>query len=102
MHYVFKSRADANLIMMAPAGDQILGLIGKTPAPQGIIELQAIPAAMQALEQAIAGDDAAHKSDPAFEEEGRIERVCLHQRAWPLLEMMRRAQAEGADIVWGV
>jgi hypothetical protein len=102
MHYVFKSKADADLIMMAPAGNQILALIGKSPAPKGIIKLQAIPAAMQALEQAIAGDDAAHKSDPAFEEEGRIERVGLHQRAWPLLEMMKRSIAEKADIVWGV
>jgi hypothetical protein len=102
MHYVFKSRADADLIMMAPAGDQILSLIGKAPAPRGIIEVRAIPAAMQALEQAIAGDDAAHRSDPAFEEEGRVERVGLHQRAWPLLEMMKRSIAEQADIVWGV
>lgn len=102
MHYVFKSKADADLIMMAAAGDQILTLMGRTPAAQGIIELRAIPAAMQALEKAIAGDDAAHNSDPAFEEEGRIERVTLHQRAWPLLEMMKRSIAEKADIVWGV
>ena len=26
----------------------------------------------------------------------------LRQRAWPLLEMMRRSQADEADIVWGV
>jgi hypothetical protein len=102
MHYVFKSKADADLIMMAPAGNQILTLIGKTPAPQGIIELHAIPAAIQALEAAIAGEEAAHRSDPAFEEEGRIERIGLHQRAWPLLEMMKRSIVEKTDIVWGV
>ena len=100
MHYVFKSKADADLIMMAPAGDQILTLIGKAPAAQGIIELQAIPAAMQALEGAIADDDATHGSTPALEEERPVERVGLHQRAWPLLEMMKRSIAEKADIVW--
>ena len=30
------------------------------------------------------------------------DRVSLRQRAWPLVEMMKRSQAAGADIVWGV
>jgi hypothetical protein len=102
MHYTFKSKADADLIMMAPAADQILTLIGKAPAAQGIIEASAIAAAMQALEAAVAIEDQAHRADPAFEEGDRIERVGLHQRAWPLLEMMKRSMAEKADIVWGV
>ncbi len=102
MHYVFKSKADADLIMMQPAGDQILTSIGKTPAPQGIIEAKAIPAAMRALNEAIAVEDAAHRSDPAFEADGRIERIGLRQRAWPMLEMMKRAVAENADIVWHI
>ena len=102
MHYVFKSKADADLIMMQPEGDQILTSIGKTPAPQGIIEAKAIAAAIRALKEAIALEDAAHRADPAFEEEGRIERIGLRQRAWPMLEMMKRAVAENADIVWHI
>jgi hypothetical protein len=101
MHYVFKSKADANLIMMAPVGDQILAIIGKSPAPQGIIPADAIGAAMRDLGDAIAADDEAHRADPAFETDGRIPRIGLHQRAWPMLEMMKRALAEHADIVWG-
>jgi hypothetical protein len=30
------------------------------------------------------------------------EAVTLRQRAWPLVEMMKRAHAEDQDIVWGV
>ncbi|HNJ83875.1 MAG TPA: DUF1840 family protein, partial [Piscinibacter sp.] len=30
------------------------------------------------------------------------EGVSLRQRAWPMVEMLRRAQAEGKEIVWGV
>ena len=30
------------------------------------------------------------------------EGVTLRQRAWPLVEMMKRSMAEKADIVWGV
>jgi hypothetical protein len=33
---------------------------------------------------------------------GAREGVTLRQRAWPLVEMMRRSAAENADIVWGV
>ena len=28
--------------------------------------------------------------------------ITLRQRAWPLVEMMKRSSAAGADIVWGV
>ena len=106
--YRFKSKADGDLLMMAPVGDQILRIIGREPAPQGIIELAAIPAAIAALEQAIAIADAERKraraagGDDDDEAAGGAAAVGLGQRAWPLLEMMRRSLAERADIVWGV
>jgi hypothetical protein len=28
--------------------------------------------------------------------------VSLRQRAWPMLELMRRSLAAGHDVVWGV
>ena len=105
MIYRFKSKADGDLIMMGPAGDTVLRTIGKEPAPQGIIEAAALPAAMRAIEAAVAADEAARKAagaDAAADGAGHGDKVSLRQRAWPLLEMMRRAQAEGADIVWGV
>ena len=105
MIYRFKSKADADLIMMGPAGDTVLRTIGKEPAPQGIIEAAALPAAMRAIEAAVAADEAARKAAGADAPGGGVshgDKVSLRQRAWPLLEMMRRAQGEGADIVWGV
>jgi phosphatidylethanolamine-binding protein (PEBP) family uncharacterized protein len=53
--YRFKSRADGDLIMMAPVGDQLLRTIGREPAAKGIIEVAALPQAIAALEEAIAG-----------------------------------------------
>ena len=106
--YRFKSKADGDLLMMAPVGDQILRIIGREPSPQGIIELAAIPAAIAALEQAIAVADAERQRaraagrDDDDESAGGAAAVGLGQRAWPLLEMMRRSLAERADIVWGV
>jgi hypothetical protein len=105
MHYVFKSKADADLIMMSGAGDQLLRIVGKEPAPKGIIELAAIPAAMRAIELAIAAEDEAarHAKNPSDDDDSTVSvRVGLHQRAWPMLEMMKRSIAERSDIVWGV
>ncbi len=105
--YKFRSKADADLIMMKPVGDQLLGLIGKEPAASGIIEAAALPAAIDALEGAIAAERAARRpaggsADGA--EDGRPggAPIGLHRRAWPLLEMMKRAAADRADVVWGV
>ena len=57
--YRFKSKADGDLIMMAPVGDQLLRAIGREPAPKGIIEAAALPQAIAALEQAIAAAELA-------------------------------------------
>lgn len=107
MIYKFKSNAAGDVIMMAPAGDDVLRLIGKSPAAQGIIEAGSMAPAIAAIEQAIAADEAAREQaekDAAAEGKklGAREGVTLRQRAWPLVEMMKRSMAEGADIVWGV
>jgi hypothetical protein len=107
--YRFKSKADGDLIMMEPVGDQMLRLIGREPAAQGILEVSALPAAIAALERAIAEADAQARktgdaaSGPA-DDDGKdgARAIGIQQRAWPLLEMMRRSLAQRADIVWGV
>lgn len=102
--YRFKSKADGDLIMMTPVGDQILRIVGREPAPQGIIEAAALPQAIRALEEAIAAAELARRDAKRAEEDDErgAEAVGLQQRAWPMLEMMRRSLAERADIVWGV
>jgi hypothetical protein len=106
--YRFKSKADADLIMMAPVGDQILRIIGREPSAQGIIEVGAMRGAIASLEQAIAAADAERTRSRAAgledddESAGGVVAIGLGQRAWPLLEMMRRSLAENADVVWGV
>ena len=102
MIYKFKSKAAGDVIMLAPNGDRVLGLIGKTPEPKGIIEAAAMPAAIAALTAAVAADEAA-RAQPADGDGGaRPEAISLRQRAWPLVEMMKRSHAAGEPIVWGV
>jgi hypothetical protein len=106
--YRFKSKADGDLLMMAPVGDQILRIVGREPAAQGILELAALPGAIAALELAIAAADAEQRRaraagrDDDEDAAGGAAPVGLGQRAWPMLEMMRRSLAERADIVWGI
>jgi hypothetical protein len=107
MLYKFKSKAGSDVIMMGPNGDEVLRVIGKSPAAQGIIEPAAMPAAIAAIEQAVAADEARRREqETEAEAEGRTlppqEKVSLRQRAWPLVDLMKRAHPAGQDIVWGV
>jgi len=107
MIYKFKSKAAGDVIMMGPSGDQVLRIIGKSPASKGIIEPAQMPAAIAAIERAIVEDEEARKQAEAdAEAQGKTlpprDAVTLRQRAWPLVEMMKRAHADGKDIVWGV
>ena len=107
MLYKFKSKAAGDLIMTGPNGDQIMRLLGREPAPKGIILSEQMPAAIAALQAAVADDEERRRQ---AEEEARAEGkplppregVSLRQRAWPLIEMLKRSHAAGHEIVWGV
>jgi len=100
MIYKFKSKATGDLIMLGPQGDELLALIGRAPAPQGIIEPAAMGAAIHALEAAVAAEaSAAAEKD---EDDTRPRTVSLRQRAWPMMEMLKRALAAEQPVVWGV
>jgi len=106
--YKFKSKSAGDVIMMAPNGDQVLRILGRELAAKGIIEVATMPAAMQALEVAVLEDERARQQAEAEAAAAgkplaaKRDAVSLRQRAWPLLEMMKRSHAAGADIVWGV
>ncbi|HET7527703.1 MAG TPA: DUF1840 domain-containing protein [Burkholderiaceae bacterium] len=96
MLYKFKSKATGDVIMLQPHGDQLLRLIGREPSPKGIIEVAAMPAAIQALQ------DAAAQAPTASDDDRGEPGVGLKQRVWPMIEMMKRAHSAGEPIVWGV
>lgn len=107
MLYKFKSKAAGDLIMLGPNGDELMRLIGREPAAQGIIEVDAMPEALRQIEAAVEAEEALRRAQAAGasqeERDGKGElRVGLRQRVWPMVEMMRRVHAAGAPIVWGV
>jgi len=108
MLYKFKSRATADLIMLDAQGRRLLRIMGKEPSLQGIVTVAQIPAAIAAIEAAVAAEERGGLDggvDPtagAPEEGGDAQdRVTLRQRAAPFLDMLRRSVAEEADVVWG-
>jgi hypothetical protein len=71
-------------------------LLGREPAAKGIIEVPDLPAAIGALQ------DAAAQAAPPGDNDSGERGVGLKQRLWPMIEMMKRSQAAGEPIVWGV
>lgn len=102
MRYTFKSKADADLVMMQPVGDQLLRIVGREPTPTGILEAAALPEAIRAIEAAVAAERGRGEPKDDDDERDGAESVGLGRRAWPMLQMMKRSLAEKADIVWGV
>ncbi len=107
MLYKFKSKATGDVIMLEAQGRRLVEIIGKTPGPTGIVLPEQMPAALQALEQAIADEEARQQAeDAAARAEGqappRREGVSLRQRAVPLMDMLRRAAKTEHAITWGV
>jgi len=111
MLYIFKSKAAGDVIMLEPNGERILQIIGKEPGPKGIVLPEQMPAAIAALEQAVAQSqrqgaqttptDKAEKTD-AQDDTAAADRVSLSQRAAPFIDMLQRCHKEGKAIVWGV
>jgi len=102
MIYKFKSTATGDLIMLEPQGDQLLRLLGREPAAKGIIEAADMAAALAALQAAIADEERPPGETPPEGAEPAQPAVGLRQRLWPMVEMLRRCQAAGEPVVWGV
>ena len=104
MLYKFKSKTTGDLIMLEPNGRRVLGIIGKDAGPKGIILPEQMPAAIAALEAAVALEELRDKEsrdkespDPALHDGPG-----LRQRAVPFIDMLQRNHKSGHEVVWGV
>ena len=111
MLYKFKSKAAGDVIMLQANGKRVLDIIGRTNGrdyeASGILQPVQMQDAINALNAAIEEEEAAQKAAVAQAlAEGKkappMEAVLLRQRAHPLIEMLKRCEKAGAEIVWGV
>jgi hypothetical protein len=101
MIYKFKCKATGDLIMLGPNGDQMLRLLGREPAPKGIVDVDQLAAAVAALRAAVR-DAEAQARDAQDEDAPGRNAVTLRQRLWPVIEMFERALAAEQPVLWGV
>ncbi|MDR1662780.1 MAG: DUF1840 domain-containing protein [Azoarcus sp.] len=111
----FKSEAGADVIMFGDAARLLLAVLGKdADEAKGIVTVEQLPEAISRLQSAIDAERARQSAKSAAEREAEEEAereaghsgmeasVGLAQRAWPLLDLLRRAQTGGAPVVWGL
>lgn len=100
MLYKFKSKADGDVIMLGPNGDELLRVLGREPAAKGIVDPDAMADAIARIDRALQ-DEAAPAADDEDDARER-RRVALRQRLWPMRQMLERSLAARVPIVWGV
>lgn len=111
MLYKFKSKATGDVIMLQVNGKRVLDIIGRATERDydttGILQPAQMKDAIAALNAAIEDEEAQQRTAVAQAlADGKkpppLEAVSLRQRAHPLIEMLKRCEKEGAEIVWGV
>ncbi|MFN6408429.1 MAG: DUF1840 domain-containing protein [Limnohabitans sp.] len=115
MLFKFKSKAAADLIMLAPDARRLLQIMLGHGTERGIIEVAQLPEVIARLEAAVKQDEAARQqvrenaisahpqpSGLAVDEAEVLDPVRLSQRAAPMVKMLKRCQADESAVVWGV
>jgi hypothetical protein len=106
MLYIFKSKNAGNVIMLETNGRKVLQVIGKDAGPTGIILASQMPAAILALQEAIALEESIQQPVDADDEAdtGAVQEevLGLRQRAVPFIDMLQRNFKAQTDVVWGV
>ncbi len=107
MIYRFKCKTTGDVLMAGSVGDRMLSIMSKTDAPQGILQTDDMLSDIRALELAVADEESrlsGVKGKPALDDQAEegADAVTLRQHAWPLIEMLKQAQAAREVIVWGV
>jgi hypothetical protein len=106
MLVTFSSKAGADILMLGEHAKPLLALTGKnieTNIPvRGIFTPAELPQAIARLEQAIANETPQKNEDE--DDEGPRNAISLpvglRQRAFPLLDLMRKASQKNQDIMW--
>ncbi len=100
MLYKFKSKNAGDVIMLEANGRKVLEVIGKDAGPTGIILAAQMPAAIGALQDAIALEESHDENHDVNVVQG--DSPGLRQRAMPFIDMLQRNHKAGTDVVWGV
>jgi hypothetical protein len=95
----FDSKA-GTLTMFGDIAVHLLKLMGHSGTVPSAIVAADIPNAVARLERALAEGAALPEAERAGADDEQATPVSLRQRAFPLIELLRRAAAKQADVLW--
>lgn len=103
----FTSVATGDVLMLDAHGRQLLAVMGQDDPTRGVImprQMDGVIARLQAadLDAPSSADAVAPEADSGPDAVGADEPVSMAQRAFPLLQMLKRARAADRPIMWGV
>jgi len=110
MLLVFHSKAAADVLMLSRHAAPILQAAGKGGASdqdapaRGVFTAAQLPAVIAAIERTVAQEAApmepVEEPDADAPVPAMAQPVSLRVRAYPLLDMLRRARKKGVDVLW--
>ena len=103
----FRSEVGPDVMMFDAVAQRMMELMGKEHTTRGVVTVEQMPAAIAALQQAIAQDRATQRKAPPAAENDDDEApttapVSLAQRAVPLVELLEISLARGKPVTWGI
>lgn len=98
----FETDAFGGITMFGDVAIKLLKLMGHSGTVPGAIMPEDIPQALQRLRTGIAAEEAADTDGPATEDENEADGqyVSLRNRAFPLIELLKAAEAERVPVMW--
>ncbi|WP_207004379.1 DUF1840 domain-containing protein [Trinickia mobilis] len=108
MLVTFKCRAAPDVVMLENLAQYLVGIVGKQLGKRGVITYEEMGTAISKLESAIVTDKKERQEHEGHFHEGEDGHehhelpIGLAQRSFPFLDMLRAAQRENVDVLWGV
>lgn len=101
MPLTFKSKP-GDVTMLDANADEVLRILGKARGERGVITAAEAPECVAKLKAAVAAKGAEQRPDDEDDPDAAQKFVPLRNRVLPMIEMLERAHAQGADILWGI
>ncbi len=100
MLITFRSTAAGNITMFSNVAMTLLKMTGHSGTVPGAFSESDIPHALASLRTIL--DSPVGKTEATLpDDDGSTQRVSLQQRAYPLIQMLAAASAEGGSVTWG-
>lgn len=100
MLVTFQSKNHGDITMFGDVAKKLLGMMGHSGTIPSAISADDIPAALDQLKSAIAAAAPDEPSPDDFEGDPIERPVTIAQRAFPLIEMLGAAAADGNPVMW--